>query len=226
MIACRNEVRKLGAVLERYSQREVFALLAAFDRTDSPPTAGERVPFEVTVGRHNRDEAAGTRYMDRFADEKEDGLQVEASDSVKKTVLTAFVTGLTASGGYCGCRYVAENNNKIIPYQQNEVTVKQMTERIHVDRQAWRAVVSGPGHNKVVKTKSQSQEKAKVDGSIGGWIMQPFNKEEGRCGCDGRRYCSEMTSLDGVKYFIKHCLDIKTDGDHDDEPYESGDRWR
>lgn len=87
-IAHWNEARKFGAILEEYSQKEVFAPLAAFDRTDPPPTVGERVSFEMTVGRRNRDEAADIRYMDRFADEEKDGFQTEASDSVKKTALT------------------------------------------------------------------------------------------------------------------------------------------
>ena len=110
-IAHWNETRKFGAILEEYSQKEVFAPLAAFDRTDPPPTVGERVSFEMTVGRRNRDEAADIRYMDRFADEEEDGFQAEASDSVKKTALTAFIAGLIAFGGYYGYHYVAENSS-------------------------------------------------------------------------------------------------------------------
>ena len=243
-IAHWNEARKFGAILEEYSQKEVFAPLAAFDRTDPPPTVGERVSFEMTVGRRNRDEAADIRYMDRFADEEEDGFQAEASDSVKKTALTAFIAGLIAFGGYYGYHYVAENSDKIIPHQQNEVIVKQVAEQIHADRQAWKAAVSGSGHGKAVKTESQPQEKAKADDSIGGRIMQLFNKEESRYKeeshykeeslykeesrykCDGRQYCSEMTSLDEAKYFVKHCPNTKMDGDHDGEPCESDSRWR
>lgn len=225
-IAHWNEARKFGAILEEYSQKEVFAPLAAFDRTDPPPTVGERVSFEMTVGRRNRDEAADIRYMDRFADEEEDGFQAEASGSVKKTALTAFIAGLIAFGGYYGYHYVAENSSKIIPHQQNEVIVKQVAEQIHADRQAWKAAVSGSGHGKAVKTESQPQEKAKADDSIGGRIMQLFNKEESRYKCDGRQYCSEMTSLDEARYFVKHCPNTKMDGDHDGEPCESDSRWR
>lgn len=243
-IAHWNEARKFGAILEEYSQKEVFAPLAAFDRTDPPPTVGERVSFEMTVGRRNRDEAADIRYMDRFADEEEGGFQAEASDSVKKTALTAFIAGLIAFGGYYGYHYVAENSGKIIPHQQNEVIVKQVAEQIHADRQAWKAAVSGSGHGKAVKTESQPQEKAKADDSIGGRIMQLFNKEESRYKeeshykeeslykeesrykCDGRQYCSEMTSLDEARYFVKHCPNTKMDGDHDGEPCESDSRWR
>lgn len=39
--------------------------------------------------------------------------------------------------------------------------------------------------------------------------------------CDGRRDCSQMTSCEEAKYFLKHCPDTKMDGDHDGIPCES-----
>lgn len=38
--------------------------------------------------------------------------------------------------------------------------------------------------------------------------------------CDGRTYCSEMTSCDEAKYFLAHCPNVKMDGDHDGIPCE------
>ncbi len=39
--------------------------------------------------------------------------------------------------------------------------------------------------------------------------------------CDGRTYCSEMTSCEEATWFIEHCPDTKMDGDGDGEPCES-----
>ena len=39
--------------------------------------------------------------------------------------------------------------------------------------------------------------------------------------CDGRTYCSQMTSCAEAKYFLEHCPDVKMDGDHDGIPCES-----
>ena len=39
--------------------------------------------------------------------------------------------------------------------------------------------------------------------------------------CDGRQYCSQMTSCDEAKYFLSNCPDVKMDGDHDGIPCES-----
>lgn len=38
--------------------------------------------------------------------------------------------------------------------------------------------------------------------------------------CDGRKYCSQMTSCEEAIFFINHCPDTKMDGDHDGIPCE------
>ena len=43
--------------------------------------------------------------------------------------------------------------------------------------------------------------------------------------CDGRQYCSEMTSRAEAVWFTKNCPGTKMDGNHDGEPCESDTRW-
>lgn len=44
--------------------------------------------------------------------------------------------------------------------------------------------------------------------------------------CDGREYCSQMTSYEEAKFFIQNCPNTKMDGDRDGEPCESQfSRW-
>lgn len=38
--------------------------------------------------------------------------------------------------------------------------------------------------------------------------------------CDGRTYCSQMTSCSEAKYFLSHCPSVKMDGDGDGIPCE------
>ncbi|UFU11833.1 excalibur calcium-binding domain-containing protein [Ideonella dechloratans] len=38
--------------------------------------------------------------------------------------------------------------------------------------------------------------------------------------CDGRQYCSQMTSCEEAKYFLAHCPDVKMDGNGDGVPCE------
>lgn len=38
--------------------------------------------------------------------------------------------------------------------------------------------------------------------------------------CDGRTYCSQMTSCEEATYFLQHCPDVKMDGNNDGIPCE------
>ena len=38
--------------------------------------------------------------------------------------------------------------------------------------------------------------------------------------CDGRTYCSQMTSCQEATFFLKNCPDVKMDGDNDGIPCE------
>jgi hypothetical protein len=39
--------------------------------------------------------------------------------------------------------------------------------------------------------------------------------------CDGRVYCSSMTSCEEAKFFLNNCPNVKMDGNHDGVPCES-----
>lgn len=43
----------------------------------------------------------------------------------------------------------------------------------------------------------------------------------GKYSCDGRRYCSQMTSCEEATYFLRHCPETEMDGDRDGVPCES-----
>ena len=43
--------------------------------------------------------------------------------------------------------------------------------------------------------------------------------------CDGRQYCSQMTSRAEAEYFLQHCPDTRMDGDYDGIPCENDSRF-
>ncbi len=43
--------------------------------------------------------------------------------------------------------------------------------------------------------------------------------------CDGRQYCSQMTSRAEAEFFIKNCPNTKMDGDNDGVPCENDSRF-
>jgi hypothetical protein len=48
-------------------------------------------------------------------------------------------------------------------------------------------------------------------------VMDPSSS---RFKCDGRTYCSQMTSCEEATYFLKNCPDTKMDGNNDGIPCE------
>ena len=43
--------------------------------------------------------------------------------------------------------------------------------------------------------------------------------------CDGRQYCSQMTSREEAEFFIRNCPNTKMDGDRDGIPCENDTRF-
>lgn len=52
-------------------------------------------------------------------------------------------------------------------------------------------------------------------------IAQSKPKPEPAFKCDGRQYCSQMTSCKEATTFLRNCPNMKMDGDHDGVPCES-----
>lgn len=52
-------------------------------------------------------------------------------------------------------------------------------------------------------------------------IQAPTSEAASPFQCDGRKYCSQMTSCKEAKYFLKNCPNTEMDGDGDGTPCES-----
>ncbi|NMP16667.1 cold shock domain-containing protein [Thalassotalea sp. Y01] len=51
--------------------------------------------------------------------------------------------------------------------------------------------------------------------------LKPINVSKSLYSCDGRQYCSQMTSYEEAVFFINNCPATKMDGDNDGDPCES-----
>lgn len=56
--------------------------------------------------------------------------------------------------------------------------------------------------------------------SAGAPVPAVASEQEAAFRCDGRRFCSEMTSCREAKFFLNHCPDTMMDGNHDGVPCE------
>ena len=57
-------------------------------------------------------------------------------------------------------------------------------------------------------------------------LSNEVSKNYSRFKCDGRTYCSQMTSCEEATFFIKNCKGTKMDGDNDGVPCEQQWCWR
>ena len=53
----------------------------------------------------------------------------------------------------------------------------------------------------------------------------PAPRKNARFSCDGRQYCSDMTSRAEAEFFVANCGPTKMDGDNDGVPCENDSRW-
>lgn len=51
-------------------------------------------------------------------------------------------------------------------------------------------------------------------------VSGPQSERSQQFACDGRTHCSQMTSCEEARYFLKHCPGAQMDGNHDGEPCE------
>ena len=51
-------------------------------------------------------------------------------------------------------------------------------------------------------------------------LFEPTQSAPASFSCDGRKYCSQMTSCEEAKLFLKNCPSVEMDGNHDGVPCE------
>lgn len=51
-----------------------------------------------------------------------------------------------------------------------------------------------------------------------------YSFDDDKFKCDGRQYCSQMSSMNEAIFFINNCPNTKMDGDHDGNPCENDTR--
>jgi hypothetical protein len=73
------------------------------------------------------------------------------------------------------------------------------------------------------KLRDSAPEQPATSGGTQGLLQESQAQAapaDGSYTCDGREYCSQMTSCEEAKYFIQHCPNTKMDGNNDGVPCE------
>lgn len=82
-------------------------------------------------------------------------------------------------------------------------------------------VIGWQGYAKYQHAQSASGQSAAQSNALG-WSGMQFgeNSASAEFKCDGRIYCSQMTSCAEATYFLKNCPGTKMDGNNDGVPCE------
>jgi predicted negative regulator of RcsB-dependent stress response len=86
-------------------------------------------------------------------------------------------------------------------------------------------VAWGYYQNELRQRPSSAVEKHDLVGKSIQTNQEPTVHAESRFQCDGRQYCSQMTSREEAEFFVRNCPNTKMDGDHDGIPCENDSRF-
>lgn len=222
-----NEQRAFGAILEDSMGIEVFAPQEAF--THAAPEEGLRVSFQLVKGRRGRDEAlnihpaADDAEEDFFPDddfpvpEPKALAEPEPMPRGQLRVLLLIAAVAACMVGYFCLKPMLEAQRTPEPMP---VMVKEVAEQMKAERRAMR---NGALPQREAKPTSNT------DSSISRWFSHSSTNSNSTKAshfkCDGRQYCSQMTSREEAEYFIQYCPNTKMDSDGDGHPCENDTRW-
>ena len=82
---------------------------------------------------------------------------------------------------------------------------------------AWQRVMQSAPAAEVAEETEVAHEDEKPAAGIS---LEPEPVERPNFTCDGRQYCSQMTSCEEAIYFLENCPDVKMDGERDGIPCE------
>lgn len=192
-----NERRRFGTILIDNSETEIFAALSAFEEDDYTPIEGQRVSFEITTGRRGRTEASHIRWASSIDHDDDDDENFDTSAAPKTrfgrpSVIPLAVLLMIAAIATAGW-FGYQYWQKRQAEARQKLLVDEVSAQIQAERKAWKDALN----NRNVPTSAQFS-------------------------CDGRQHCSQMTSQEEARFFLRYCPNTKMDGDNDGIPCERG----
>lgn len=195
-----NTERGFGFIVADDGGQELFVHISAFPRDGQLPATGERLSFEVEPDRDGKKRAVqvrrpgavqpGPAHMARRSSVRSSGSQPGSKRGFGSTLIGLIIV---AALGWYGYRHYA-----------NRVALIRATPQGIIEPSAM------PATPKSVIEPSAMPTTLPRSAELGSDSVQ----------CDGRKYCSQMTSCKEAKLFLKNCPGVEMDGDHDGVPCE------
>lgn len=214
-----NDEKGFAFIEIENSKRRVFAHISEFVQRNPKPKVGEEVSFDLVSHstQKNKFAARNIRYTQRV--NKQAKKQNVTKSRTKKRQTPSFMNWLIGIAVISilfaiGVKMYNQIMVIITPKQEN-IPIATPTQVEETQPQVPQPITQTPPiKNRVQviepKQKYVQLKQAKPQETTTNSIYQ----------CDGRKYCSQMTSCEEAKFFIRNCEDTRMDGDGDGTPCE------
>ena len=187
-----NEERGFGFLVAEVGGQELFVHVSAFPRGGRPPVVGEALSFEVELDRDGRKRAVRVR---------------RAADALKAGPLHSRAEPVRTRAEHRSSRRRTDSSPSA-PFGSGLIVVAMLVGL------GWYGL--GYYKERVAASSPAPTPKSVLSPDAGSSLP----KAASRYTCDGRQHCSQMSSCEEAKFFIRNCPDTKMDGDGDGVPCE------
>jgi len=199
-----NAERGFGFIEVNGGGQEIFVHISAFPRDGVVPFEGEALRFEIEPDRDGRKRAVRVRRPTTQPARLTSPTPLASrriSRTPKKSGFGSMVISLllVAALGFYGYNHYAK---RVARAQAAEVMPDAAPAAVSLFEPATPPPATEPVAKPVVVVAQTPPT-----------VTSNFR-------CDGRKYCSQMTSCKEAKYFLQNCPGVKMDGNHDGVPCE------
>ena len=148
-------------------------------------------------------------------------LRTQGQDTYGRTLATLFIDGqninktMVQEGHAWSTRYKYDRG----PFVADERMAKALSRGLHAQGGAQMPKDFRRSHGPCVKGDATAVTAATGAAGVAA-VAASRDGSAGSYRCDGRTRCAQMTSCAEATFFLRHCPDVKMDGNHDGVPCE------
>lgn len=202
-----NDERGFGFIAPAQGSDELFVHVSAFRRGGARPQVNELVSFEIRIKPDGKKEAINVMRAGEGGRPPAHRRSARDAAAPRSGLIgTALSLAAVVAIGWVGYdRY----------FGGRDVVPAAMAESFD----AGAGTASGDRRASSGSSDSGSESRSAMPGAATESAADSPRTRPGFV-CDGREHCSQMTSCEEARFFLRHCPNTKMDGDGDGQPCE------
>lgn len=199
-----NDERGFGFIAPAQGSDELFVHVSAFRRGGARPQVNELVSFEIRTKPDGKKEAINVMRAGEAAPRSAHRRSTRDAAAPRSGVIgSALSIAAVVAIGWVGYdRYLGGRDVTHAPMAESADAALSDNRR------------APPGPAATVSDSHSAMPASAAESAAAASRTRPAFV------CDGRVHCSQMTSCEEARFFVRHCPDTKMDGDGDGQPCE------